>query len=145
MSEVVEIVQQANLWSAIGAFFTFLTPLAIVCSTLLQKKWADRAVQATVKVKDTLVVANKDALKKLESIQDTTIQTHILVNSQKGVILKNMALLSRNHAVMARKAAFLSDLREDYEIAERAEIAASEAESVYELHQSQQDLANRVI
>jgi hypothetical protein len=129
--------------NALTAFFGLLTPLMLLFSLRVQKGWADKAAKAAREVKHTLVDSQANTSNQLEAIGETTKQTHILVNSQRGVILKNMAILSRNHAIMARKAAQLSSRGDDQMVADAAESAAKLAESDLELHTKQQDIVDK--
>ena len=138
------IVQQSSGWTALTAFFGLITPLVLLYSLWVQKQWADKAAHAASEVKSTL---HDDRLKtggQLAEIAQTTHETHVLVNSQRGVILKNMAILSRNHAIMARKSANLSNDPEDRTVADAAEMAALSAENDLALHEKQQDIVDGV-
>jgi hypothetical protein len=138
------IVEQSSGWTALTAFFSLITPLVLLFSLWVQKQWADKAAHAASEVKSTL---HDDRLKtgdQLAVIAQTTHETHVLVNSQRGVILKNMAILSRNHATMARKAANLSNDPDDRTVADAAEQAAISAENDLALHEKQQDIVDGV-
>lgn len=152
MGTVIQI-GDGGLWSSV---FGAITPLVLLFSLWVQKIWADNAARRGEDAKDAAIEAAKAAVQVKQTLEHTSVaahedlsrikqlatQTHTLVNSQRGVILKNMATLSRNHAIMARKAATLSNDHEDRMIADAAEEAASHAESTYDLHQDQQDIVD---
>jgi hypothetical protein len=128
--QVVESTQ-ANIYGAVIAICSAITPIILIFSLYIQKTWADHSTKERA-----------DNSSKLDSIRATTVETHVLVNSQRGVILKNMAILSRQHAVMARKAATISGNRDDKAIADLAEAAAKAAEDAEALHQNQQNIVD---
>jgi hypothetical protein len=146
-------IGDGGLWSSV---FGAITPLVLLFSLWVQKIWADNAARrgedakdaaqeaakAAIQVKQTLEHTSSAAHEDLGRIKQLATQTHTLVNSQRGVILKNMAVLSRSHAVLARKAANLSNDSDDRLIADEAEEAASHAESAYDLHQDQQNIVD---
>ena len=129
-----------NLWVVI---VQAITPLILLFSLWVQKQWADKAAKMVTGVKQDLKKSDEKTESNLGDIKQIAVQTHTLVNSQRGVILKNMAILSRNHAIMARKSSNLSNNTVDREIADRAEAAADAAESDFNLHQAQQDIVDQ--
>ena len=124
------------------AFFAAITPLILLFSLWVQKQWADKAASKAEAVKELLIATDQKKAIELDAIKKTTNQTHVLVNSQRGVILKNMALLSRNHAILARKQANMTNDVTDRDIADKAEAAALSAETDFSLHQTQQGIVD---
>lgn len=137
-----------SLFSAISATAPIVTTVILAIFAWASKVWAEKARKkadkraiAIQEVKTTLETVSKDTSKDLESIKHTAEQTHVLVNSQRGVILKDLAVLSRKYATIADKTARLTNFAGDRILAEAAEEAAVAAERDYDLYQHQQGIA----
>lgn len=135
---VVETRSESGIWTA---FFTAITPLVLLFSLWVQRIWASsmskaatRSADAAEAVKVKLEQSDKDFKASLSILQQTTDHTHLLVNGQRGIILKNLSILARNHAIMARSISHKSRDENDLLIARAAELAATSAENEYEEH-----------
>jgi hypothetical protein len=139
LSQMTPIPVQRDVWVvAIQA----ITPLILLLSLYVQKRWADSAAKHVIEVKQVLHDTDAATNVKLRSIEATTIQTHTLVNSRWGVILANMSVLSREHATNLREKSNVSQLPEDIKLAQAAEDAAAAAENDLKVHQQQQALVD---
>jgi RNA-binding protein YlmH len=132
------VVNQSVTYAALQA----VTPLILLFSLYVQKRWADSAAKHVTEVKQVLHDTEAATTVKLKTIEATTSQTHVLVNSRWGVILANMSVLSREHATNLREKSNVSQLPEDIKLAQAAEDAAAAAENDFLIHQQQQALVD---
>jgi hypothetical protein len=148
---VVETQSTAGMWTAV---FGAITPLVLLFSLWVQRMWATSAAKSAAKaataaeqvkiaaidVKDKLEEATNEQRVSMAIIQQTTSRTHALVNGQYGLFLRNMAMLARNHATMARQVAKTSGDERDDGVAGAAELMALSTEADYHAHMQQQQI-----
>ena len=146
MIAIVQTEMSSSNWTA---FFTAVTPLVLLFSLWVQRIWAARTIKlaeaaaaAAAVVKNKLESYDKELRVSLNILQQGVTATHLLVNSQRGIILKNMSLLARNHATMARAVASKTGSEGDLSVAHAAELAALSAESDYSTHEGQQHIVD---
>jgi hypothetical protein len=147
---VVETQSTAGMWTAI---FGAITPLVLLFSLWVQRIWAagvakaaakaasaaDEVKRAAVEVKDKLETTSNEQRVSMAIIQQTTSRTYMRVNGQYTLYLRNMAMLARNHANMARQVAKASNNDRDEAVAGAAELMAQSTEADYLAHMQQQD------
>jgi hypothetical protein len=135
----VPVEVQQNVWIvAIQASY----PLIALFSLWVQKKWADSAARHAKDVKVALVESTSKTEQQLTHIDNTTIQTHTLVNSRLGIVLQNMAILTREKAITLKEKAESSGSPEDWKLSQSAETAADAAEKDLQQHQTQQAIVD---
>lgn len=124
-----------------------------VVLALVQRIWADGVAKAAIKaakaaeevktaaddVKEKLLATSNEQRVSMAIIQQTTARTYMKVNGQYGLYLRNLAMLARNHATMAREVAKKSGDPRDDSVAGAAELMALSTESDYLTHLQQQE------
>jgi hypothetical protein len=138
MIAVMVEVGQENAWSALTAFFSLLTPVVLMFSIWLQDKWRKKAATAVNDVKTALKVSDVKQEQKMDKLQATATQTHVLVNSKLGDLLRANASVSRRYATLLRQVSGAQDAQ----IVQDAESAAHIAEIAVSNHQTQQDIVD---
>jgi hypothetical protein len=133
------------MWTAV---FGAITPLVLLFSLWVQRIWAEGVAKAATKaaaaavdvknaafeVKQKLEETSNEQRVSMAIIQQTTSRTYIKVDGQFTLYLKNMALLARNHATMARGVAKASLDPKDESVAVAAEFMAISTEADYQSH-----------
>lgn len=99
------------------------TPAMLAFMAWMQNRSAKKAEIGTEQVKQALASSDAATAHDLSEIKVTTNQTHVLVNSQKGVLLKNLAVATKATALLAREKSNRTNTSED-------EMAASEFEAL---------------
>ncbi len=150
MIPVVEVQSAAGMWTAL---FGACTPLVLLFSLWVQRIWASGVAKAAIKaaaaaeevkraaldVKNKLEETSNEQRVAMTIIQQTTARTYVKVNGQYGLYLRNLSLLARNHATMARQVAKASGNDRDDAVAGAAELMAMSTEADYLAHLQQQE------
>lgn len=146
MIAVVETQMVSSSWTAIftaiSACLGAITPVFIFIYGWAQRKRETKASKTAEVLRVKTEMYERETKVSLAILQSTTHQTHILVNSRFGMVLRKLAELARNHATMARAGARLSKEQGDMSVATAAEAAADAAEADYQLHERQQLVAD---
>jgi hypothetical protein len=102
----------------------FLTPLAIAIGAVINQLAARDAARAArnaaaraSEVKTDLHAQTAAVSSQLNSIQETGVTTHTLVNKQRSILLRSLAIMSRKYAEATGDA-------KDIAVAEEAEAEA---------------------
>lgn len=138
---MIAVVETSSQSGVLTAFFTAVTPLVLLFSLGVQRLWASRAAKGVAKaaqliedMKTRMADSDRELRVSIAILQQTSEKMNSEVNGYTGVILKNMAALARNHAIMSRNYAAKTDAEEDKSVARVAEVAAISIENEYEAH-----------
>lgn len=139
---IVETQMESSSWTAvatsISAGISAATPVMLFLYMQVQKKREIRKVALLAAIEEkTANYANETKI-SLALLSSVTAQTHVLVNSRFREILKTLAGLARNHAIMAMERAQNTHNKEDQHIADLAMMAADAAEKELNGHDAQQ-------
>ncbi len=143
MIAVVETKMESSMWTA---FFTAVTPLIILFSLWVQRIWelrrtriAEKTSSLMAEVKDRISSVDNELRVSVSILKQTSERTTSQINGYMRVVLRNMAALARNHAVMSANYAKRTNNEEDKSVARVAELAAIAAENEYKEYESGKD------
>lgn len=139
---IVETQMESSSWTAvatsISAGISAATPVMLFLYMQVQKKREIRKVALLAAIEEkTANYANETKI-SLALLSSVTAQTHVLVNSRFREMLKTLAGLARNHAIMAMERAHNTRNKEDQHVADLAMMAADAAEKELNGHDAQQ-------
>lgn len=124
--------------TAIALIISAATPILLGFMAWMQNKSAKKAQQGTLEVKQALALSDASTATELGQIKKTTEQTHVLVNSQKGALMKNLCISTKASAMLAREKAVRTKTYDDEKVAGEFEALAHTAEVELASHESQQ-------
>src|SRR6266403_4231526 len=112
---------ESSMWTA---FFTAVTPLVILFSLWVQRIWALRTARISEKtaalmseVKDRISSVDNELRVSVAILKQTSEKTTSQINGYMRVVLRNMAALARNHAIMSANYAKRTNNEEDKSVA----------------------------
>jgi Zn-dependent metalloprotease len=143
---VVETQMVSSSWTAvattISAGISAITPVMLFFYLQMQKTREKNKVILLATVAENQKAYQNETKVSLALLTNVTAQTHVLVNSRFGEVLRTLSSLARNHAVMAQERADRTKSPGDRHIAELAIMAADAAERELQSHDDQQKAAD---